>query len=89
MSTANQRNQIPGFTASKSYAFGNHGTTAQGTQPFRWVWEIDDAVLPADLQTRNDHHNHVHIEAKKAMTPVALRGLVHGTQNSWARSPPP
>lgn len=89
MSTANLRNQVPGFTASSSYAFGAHPTTNQGGQAFRWVWSIDDATLPAGLQTRNDHHNHVHIEAANSMTPGALRTRLHGTQAGWTRSAPP
>ena len=89
MSTSNLRAGTPGFTASRSYAFGNHNTANPNQQSFRWVWEFDDANLPAGLQTRNDHHSHVHIEAAQAITPAALRAAIAGTQAQWTRSNPP
>jgi hypothetical protein len=89
MSTSNARAKVPDFTASRSYAFGSHGTTDQAKQPFRWVWQFDDANLPKGVKARNDHGAHVMIEAAEAMTPDELRSKVQGTQGQWARSDPP
>ena len=89
MSTSSVRNKVPDFTASKAYAFGSHATTDQAKQPFRWVWEFDDANLPDGVQVRNDHGNHVMVEAAESMTPDELRTKVQGTQGDWARSDPP
>ncbi len=89
MSTANVRAKVPDFTASRSYAFGSHGTTDTSKQPFRWVWQFDDANLPKGVQARNDHGNHVMVEAAEAMTPDELRTKVQSTQGNWARSDPP
>lgn len=89
MSTANQRHKVPNFTVSTSYPFGSHNQTNPGAPAFRWVWAIAVATLPPGLKTRNDHGNHVLIEASIPMTPTALRYSVHGTQASWMRSAPP
>ena len=89
MSTANVRNKVPDFTASKAYAFGGHNSNDQSKQAFRWVWEFDDGGLPKGIQARNDHDAQGMIEAAEAMTPDDLRAKVQGTQGGWARSDPP
>jgi len=95
MSTTNRRDRIPAHTVSKAYTTIT-GAAAKGhaqkdpTKPaFRAVWSLDDKKLPAELQTRNDHGNHVLIEPSGPMTLVALRAALASTQADWQRSPPP
>jgi len=89
MSTSNSAAAVPAFTVSKAYTGGSHNTTAQATQAFRWKWEFDDANLPDELTTRNDHGNHVMIEPKNKMLLSRFRELVQSTQANWGRKAPP
>ena len=63
---------------------GSHNQANQNHAGFRWIWEIEESALPAELTTHNDHDDHVNIEAAQAMPLAQLQQLVQGTRASWA-----
>jgi hypothetical protein len=89
-STSNARASVYHTTASQAYTnIGSHNQQNQNHAGFRWIWQIEETALPAELQTHNDHGNHVNIEAAQQMPLAQLQGHVQGTQASWTRSDPP